>query len=208
MRPGYEDYGWRDMSLPSTGYLYPELRHMLRYDKNKRILDLGCGNGEIANLLIADGFDVIGIDASHTGIEVANQKNSGRFFVHDISEDRLPPEVADIPFEIVISTEVIEHLYSPRTYMQLIQKTLRPQRGHLILSTPYHGYLKNLALALTDKMDVHYTALWDGGHIKFWSRKTLTVLLEEFDFQVTDFRGAGRLPYLWKSMIVRARLRG
>ena len=57
-------------------------------------------------------------------------------------------------------------------------------------------------------MDHHYTALWDGGHIKFWSRETLTKLLEEFGFRVTDFRGAGRLPYLWKSMLVRANFRG
>jgi len=68
--------------------------------------------------------------------------------------------------------------------------------------------LKNVALALAGKMDDHYTALVDGEHIKFWSRKTLTTLLEEFDFRVTDFRGAGRLPYLWKSMLVRANLRG
>jgi len=28
-------------------------------------------------------------------------------------------------------------------------------------------------------MDSHYAALWDGGHIKFWSRATLTTLLQE-----------------------------
>jgi 2-polyprenyl-3-methyl-5-hydroxy-6-metoxy-1,4-benzoquinol methylase len=207
MSAEYQDYGWNDRSLQSTGYLYPVLREMLRYDKSKRILDMGCGNGEIANLLLAEGFDVMGIDASVTGVEVANKKNPGRFFVHDVSQEKLPAEVADIPFDIVISTEVIEHLYAPRAYMRLIQKTLQAKHGQVILSTPYHGYLKNVALALMGKMDRHYTALWDGGHIKFWSRQTLTSLLEEFGFRVTDFRGAGRLPYLWKSMIIRASLR-
>lgn len=207
MSGGYQDYGWNDRSVQSTGYIYPVLRHMLRYDKSKRILDMGCGNGEIANLLIADGFDVMGVDASHTGVEIANRKNPGRFFVHDVSQDKLPAELGDKPFDIVVSTEVIEHLYAPRAYMRLVQKTLEAKRGDVILSTPYHGYLKNVAMALANKMDHHYTALWDGGHIKFWSRQTLTTLLEEFDFKVTDFRGAGRLPYLWKSMIVRASLR-
>jgi 2-polyprenyl-3-methyl-5-hydroxy-6-metoxy-1,4-benzoquinol methylase len=208
MSTGYQDYGWDERSVQSTGYIYPVLRHMLRYDKNKRILDMGCGNGQIANLLIADGFDVIGIDASHTGVEIANRKNPGRFFVHDVSEDKLPREIADQSFDVVISTEVVEHLYAPRAYMKLVQKTLQAKRGDVILSTPYHGYLKNVALALAGKMDHHYTALWDGGHIKFWSRKTLTTLLEEFGFRVTDFQGAGRLPYLWKSMLIRANLRG
>jgi 2-polyprenyl-3-methyl-5-hydroxy-6-metoxy-1,4-benzoquinol methylase len=208
MSAEYQDYGWNDLSVQSTGYIYPVLRDMLRHDKKRHILDMGCGNGEIASLLIADGFDVVGIDASHMGIEIANRKNPGRFFVHDVSKDKLPDKLGDRRFDIVVSTEVIEHLYAPRTYMSLVQKTLQSKRGDVILSTPYHGYLKNLALALAGKMDQHYTSLWDGEHIKFWSRKTLTMLLEEFGFRVTDFRGAGRLPYLWKSMLVRASLRG
>ena len=53
-------------------------------------------------------------------------------------------------------------------------------------------------------MDSHFTALWDGGHIKFWSRRTLSLLLDECGFQIIDFEGAGRVPFLWKSMIVVA----
>ena len=74
------------------------------------------------------------------------------------------------------------------------------------MSTPYHGYLKNLALAITGKMDAHFGPLWDGGHIKFWSRKTLSRLLEEKGFEVTDFAGCGRVPYLWMSMLVKGRI--
>ena len=59
--------------------------------------------------------------------------------------------------------------------------------GEMIISTPYHGYLKNLALAITGKFDRHFTVLWDGGHIKFWSVKTLTKLLNEFGFEVVEF---------------------
>ena len=76
--------------------------------------------------------------------------------------------------------------------------------GTIVLTTPYHGYLKNLALALSGKLDDHFTALWDGGHIKFWSRRTLIRLLQEFGFEVREFRGAGRVVWLWKSMVVRA----
>ena len=75
-----------------------------------------------------------------------------------------------------------------------------------MISTPYHGYLKNLVMAATGKMDAHFTVLWDGGHIKFWSRKTLTQLLEEFGFEVIGFKGSGRFPYIWKSMFIRARV--
>ena len=74
--------------------------------------------------------------------------------------------------------------------------------GRFICTTPYHGYLKNLAISLTNKWDDHITPFWDGGHIKFWSRKTLGRLLTEAGFTNLQFRGAGRLPYLWMSMVM------
>ncbi len=43
-----------------------------------------------------------------------------------------------------------------------------------------------------------------GAH-QFGRRRTLTQLLEEADFVVERFAGAGRIPYLWKSMVIRAR---
>lgn len=74
-----------------------------------------------------------------------------------------------------------------------------------ILSTPYHGYWKNLTLAIFGKMDAHFTALWDHGHIKFWSMRTLTILLEEAGFRDIQFERVGRIPPLAKAMIAVAR---
>jgi len=100
-------------------------------------------------------------------------------------------------------------------YLELVLRWLRSDRaintvldagGLLIVTTPYWGYLKNVALALTNRMDASLTALWDGGHIKHWSRKTLSTLLTEQSFEVIGFSGAGRrVPYLWNSMVMVAR---
>jgi 2-polyprenyl-6-hydroxyphenyl methylase/3-demethylubiquinone-9 3-methyltransferase len=76
--------------------------------------------------------------------------------------------------------------------------------GVAIISTPYHGYLKNLAIALMGEMDRHYTALWDHGHIKFWSTRTLGQLLTEVGFKKIEFIRVGRIPALAKSMIAIA----
>ena len=54
-------------------------------------------------------------------------------------------------------------------------------------------------------MDEHFTALWDQGHIKFWSRKTLEQILAETGFTNIEFAGAGRFHYVWKSMVLKAR---
>ncbi len=76
--------------------------------------------------------------------------------------------------------------------------------GIFLVSTPYHGYLKNVAVAIAGKSDWHHTALWDGGHIKFWSPRTLAILLNEGGFRDIKWRGAVPVPYLWKSMVMRA----
>jgi len=100
--------------------------------------------------------------------------------------------------------EVVEHLYDPRLYAKTMFDLVRPGGG-VVVSTPYHGYLKNLALAASGKMDQHFTALWDGGHIKFFSIETLSRLLSEAGFVDLRFARAGRIPALAKSMICCAR---
>jgi len=108
------------------------------------------------------------------------------------------------PFDAVVSTEVIEHLFAPHLLLQFAAGTLK-SGGYIVISTPYHGYLKNLALSILDLWDKHHTPLWHGGHIKFWSKKTLSRLLHENGFVVVGFCGTGRIPYLWKSMILIAK---
>jgi 2-polyprenyl-6-hydroxyphenyl methylase/3-demethylubiquinone-9 3-methyltransferase len=76
--------------------------------------------------------------------------------------------------------------------------------GIAVASTPYHGYVKNVALAVTGKLDAHFTALWDHGHIKFWSFKTLGKLLKDAGFRGVEFHRVGRIPMLAKSMIAVA----
>src|SRR5437879_3794410 len=105
------------------------------------------------------------------------------------------------PFDLVISTEVVEHPYAPRPYAAGCFQALHPQ-GRFICSTPYHGYVKNLVLAALNRWDAHASPLWDGGHVKLWSRKTLSTLLTETGFVNLQFCGAGRVPGLWMIMVM------
>lgn len=202
----YKDYGYTSAeNVCAHSYLAGSLLSLLNKEKNKTLLDVGCGNGSMANFLIEQGYNVYGTDASLTGISQARIKYPERFFLQDLTKDELPNELSSIGFDTIISTEVVEHLYDPRNYIAFCKKVLEKNGGgEIILSTPYHGYLKNLVMAASGTLDKHFTALWDGGHIKFWSRATLTKLLTELGFRVTEFKGSGRIPYLWKSMLIKA----
>lgn len=201
----YKEYEWNNKNVCSTEYIYPALVEICREYHSETILDMGCGNGEIANKLIEEGFAVCGVDGSKVGISIANKSHPAHFWVMDFEKDVLPEPLRNMHFDAIISTEVIEHMYSPQRYVELCRKILMSCGGCMLyITTPYHGYFKNLIMALTGKLDAHFTALWEGGHIKFWSKKTITKLLETYGFRVLKTKGCGRVPYLWKSMLVVA----
>lgn len=168
---------------------------------DQRVIDVGCGNGATAGMLGSLGFEVTAIDPSISGIKIAKASYPNATFEIASAYDDLATRFGTFP--LLVSLEVIEHCYAPREFAKSVFDLLEPG-GKAFISTPYHGYLKNLALAITGKLDAHFTALWDGGHIKFWSIKTLRDLLTEVGFEHIEFQRVGRIPPLAKSMVAVA----
>lgn len=196
-------YVWKNASCTDAhSFLLPTVIETLKVSKARRIFDLGCGNGSVAAALTAVGYDMTGVDPSKDGIEQARLKYPGLKLDFGSAYDDLAGTYGAFP--AVISLEVVEHVYYPRQFATTLHSLVEPG-GMAIVSTPYHGYLKNLALSLTGKMDAHFTALWDHGHIKFWSIETLGTLLQEAGFIDIKFHRVGRVPALAKSMIAVAR---
>lgn len=170
----------------------------------KRICDLGCGNGYLSGRLAKLGYEVVGVDASESGIRIASETYPQGRFICSLIEPDLGERLALGSFDLVISSDAIEHFYRPSDLVSAAVSLLKPS-GHVLVGTPYHGYLKNLALSLTGRMDDHFTVLQDGGHIKFFSVKTLSDLLETHGLTDLSFSFYGRAPWLWKNMICQAR---
>lgn len=203
------EYVYRDRDLPWNAYIIPPLLEMLSEVKKEtkekiRVLDLGCGNGSISNAIALQGYEVVGVEDSVSGFKIAQASFPNCQFIQANIFD-LPYTQLEKSFDIVFSSEVIEHLPYPRELLRGAKKCLKPD-GTLILTTPYHGYLKNLIIAILGKMDAHFSPLWDGGHIKFFSVKTLTTLLESEGYTDIKFKFAGRYPYLWKSMLSSSKI--
>lgn len=201
-----EDYGWENSDGPeSCDYIGPEVLSILKKLNAHRIADIGSGNGTLCAELKRNGLTSVGIEYDSRGAKLARESHPDiPFYNYGVQDNPAELIESEAPFDAVVSTEVVEHLFSPHLLPAYARGILKPG-GYLVVTTPYHGYLKNLALSVTNKWDHHHTALWHGGHIKFWSRDTLTNLLEENGFEVTGFSGVGRLPYLWKSMILVAK---
>jgi len=202
-----EEYGWESNNKTTAhGYIIPEVVSILKNLGSKKVLDLGCGNGALCSVLNQKGFDVAGVEHDVEGFKIASFSNPDINF-YNLGVQNPATDVVEQEglFDTVVSTEVIEHLFSPHFLPKFASQVLAKD-GYLIVTTPYHGYLKNLVLSLTNKWDHHFTALWHGGHIKFWSKNTITQLLNENGFSVVSFSGIGRFPYMWKSMVIVAKL--
>lgn len=201
-KPLNYSYSHTDPTWDHSIVLPPILRAARSIPSNGSILDIGCGNGAmLAEIRKLGPSALCGVESSESAVRLARSQG------FDI---RLADATADLvtlfeqhSFDLVISVEVIEHVYDPRGLLRQAHALLRP-KGRLLLTTPYHGYFKNLLIAMLGKGDAHYNPLCDCGHIKFWSRKTLSAALEETGYQSIQFYGAGRVAYLWKSMVLTA----
>lgn len=187
-------------------YILPTLKSWLSDANAHTVLDLGCGNGRLTAALAQAGFDVTGMDMSESGIAIASRTYPDLLFHHSDLSTPLPSSLRH-QFDAVAAVEVVEHLLLPRQLFERAREALRPG-GIFVVTTPYHGYLKNLALALTNKFDRHWHPLRDYGHVKFFSRKTLSQLFVEQDLVIERFARVGRVPALAKSMIMQGSISG
>jgi 2-polyprenyl-3-methyl-5-hydroxy-6-metoxy-1,4-benzoquinol methylase len=204
----YSEFEWNSAEAANgesgVGLADAIIKRVTALDNVKSICDLGCGNGYIAGRLAALGYYVVGIDASESGIRTASEHYPRARFISAFIDEGLRERARLESFDLVISSDAIEHFYRPSDLMWAAVSLLRAD-GQLLLGTPYHGYLKNLVLSITGKMDAHFCVLDDGGHIKFFSAKTLSRLVASHGFTCINFEFYGRAPWLWNNMLCHAR---
>jgi len=130
-------------------YGYSEMLQLIRFGKiakGMKILDLGCGTGNLsAQLLECTLVDTIGIDRSLQMLERASKK-SLQVLCADADHSLLP--LKDNSFDLVIGAFVIHHI---KNSMALIRECYRIiNDGALILITSSHDQIENLHPVLKD----------------------------------------------------------
>src|SRR5262245_53492596 len=125
--PTYTEFEWH-AERAGNGESGEKLTHVFvelvkRLDGVRSICDLGCGNGHISGRLAALGYHVTGVDASTSGIAIARRTYPGVEFVEALIDCDLNSLGS---FDLVISSDVIEHLYRPSDLLEAASSILKP----------------------------------------------------------------------------------
>ena len=102
------------------------------HNNTVRVLDVGCGEGFVTNLLVSNivNIDVVGLEYTREALEIARKSNpSVQWIQGDIYQ--LPFE--DETFDIIICTEVLEHLSNPH---RAIAECKRVCKKYILLTVP------------------------------------------------------------------------
>ncbi len=103
-------------------------------ENEKKILDIGCGDGVLSNLLSNEKkFKVYGIDLSKKAIDLAKERANKEIEFSTGSAYELAFE--DNYFDVIVASDVIEHLADVPKFMSEIKRVLKKD-AILVLDTP------------------------------------------------------------------------
>jgi 2-polyprenyl-3-methyl-5-hydroxy-6-metoxy-1,4-benzoquinol methylase len=165
-----------------------------------RVLDVGCGEGQLTAAIADAGYQVLGVDVAEEPLRRARSRQA------DLELRRVEPAgewpLADASFDAVWSGETIEHVADTARWLSELRRVLR-SGGRLILSTPAHGPLTRLSLALSRRrFERHFDPR--GDHLRFYTSRTLARLIEDFGFEQVEVSEAGGMPGARRALLASA----
>lgn len=155
-----------------------------------RVLDVGCGEGHFAAALTREGAQVLAVDVAEEPLRRLRSLHPG-IDARLVERDAALP-LKDGSFDLVWGGETIEHVADTSRWLSEVRRVLR-SGGLVALSTPDHGPLTRLRLALSRKA---FEQCFDprSDHLRFYTRGLLVELLADFGLEDVAVRGVGGLP--------------
>ena len=151
-----------------------------------RALEVGCGEGVIADRLQRRFGEVVALDLPDAALRADWRRYDGPRFLH-ASAHELP--FGDHRFDVVVAAEVLEHLPDP---VRGLREMARVGRRHLVLSVPREPVFRSCnLLAGRSVRDLGNTP----GHLNHWSPRGFV----RFVSQVAEVRAVTR-PFPWTTV--------
>ncbi len=185
-------------------YLYKIYQYIRGLNINNKpetkILEVGCSDGSFINFLKKDGFSVYGMDISKKAVEKASCLNLN--VIQGDAEQGI--KFPDNFFNIVIASEVIEHLYDTDYFLQELYRVTK-DRGYLFLSTPNLVSIKNrlrILFGLYPNYSEYRVGPGMAGHIRSYTPRTLKKQLTLNGWQVLQITSPNFLCPMTKNVPV------
>ena len=178
----YIDFLYSSKYRPKTDYPIRFADHLNKrfFLKKGKLIDLGCGRGDMLQAFKKIGFDVEGVDLSPSSVEL---NKPIPIKLANLSEDQLPYN--DDYCDYIFSKSVIEHIQEPSLLIKESYRILKPN-GKCIFLTPswVHNSWGPFYLDHT-----HVTPFTQ------FSLRNLLIMSGYKNVKVLNFR---QLPFLWK----------
>jgi glycosyltransferase involved in cell wall biosynthesis len=158
-QPGYE-------VKSGAGSSHMRLLSWISDSRPKRILDLGCSDGRVGELLRKRGHYVVGVDAEECP-GVHDRLN--RFLCADLDAG-LPPDL-EPGFDLVMAADVLEHLRDPATLLKSLGQVLVPG-GLVMVSVPNISHWYGRLRVLSGRFDYDRRGIFDAGHLRFFTLRS------------------------------------
>jgi SAM-dependent methyltransferase len=151
----------------------------------ERILDIGCGDGYLAALLAARGYDVTGIE--RRGGYTEHFPNTVRLIEADL-ENSLP--ALSERYDHIICADILEHLRHPETLLRQIHGVLKPD-GRLVASLPNSGNIYFRLNVAMGRFPQEEKGLFDRTHLRFYVWKGWQELFRAAGWRIVRVRSSG-----------------
>lgn len=155
-------------------------RAIAEIGSGKKVLDAGCSDGQVMEMIAKKGNDVFGFDLSKNAVEIA-KKRGLKVKTGNLLE--IPFE--DSSFDVVFCSHVIEHIFDTNKTLEEFHRVLR-KGGKLIIMTENLNSLKERILFLFGRTP---TVMADPSHVKFFNPKSIRMALSNASFEVEKIKG-------------------
>lgn len=182
-------------------YKWPCLKKYIPSKPKLKILDFGCGAGQIIEQMctINPSSTYYGVDVS-TSLINNNKKKFPECQFRTIRDGERLPFSSNF-FDFILAADSIEHVHNTEIAFTEFARILKP-KGRIVITTPYHGLIKNLMIILTNNFDLIFNPL--GTHIRFFTKKSLSKCLSTVALKTTRIDYYGRFYPLSRGMLIEA----
>jgi 2-polyprenyl-3-methyl-5-hydroxy-6-metoxy-1,4-benzoquinol methylase len=149
----------------------------------RRVLDVGCSSGYLAEALVRRGNSVVGIESDPVAASWAREW-CDEVVVCDVDRFELPAALG--LFDVLMCADVIEHLRDPRSFLFRSRSLLR-RGGRLVLSTPNVANWSIRLALLAGRFRYTERGILDKTHTYLFTRRTLIECLHEAGYQLDAF---------------------